>query len=292
MTMKTLSLRLFRMSMLFLSSLILLSLKGLSDRTYANPSTTQWEVFSPMEITSAKQWDILFDSLPIKTSKPSPPPYGNDIRTSKTITGKNEFANFSSVHNGIGATGYISKYPWTCLSGPDGGIAMGVPLDTPCAMRLIYNPVTNQFYAAFDLGLSPKTTKAPNTAWINLVLYSFDNKWGFRAASQDYYELFPNAFRRRIPAIKEGIWVAFSDLSTIDNLADFGIAFHELGSLNQAPFDCENNILPFDSTQTACQADYPNGNDRNKVWLYLRGLRYENKKNIYYVPSNFNPCFY
>ena len=78
-----------------------------------------------------------------------------------------ELDNFSSEHSGIGANGHLSKYPWAGLSGPPGGIALGVPLHSPRAMRLIHNPVTNQFYAAFDLGLSPHTESSPTEPeWI------------------------------------------------------------------------------------------------------------------------------
>jgi len=188
----------------------------------------------------------LYFALPISATGWT---WGDDIRTGRTISGTNEFANFSGEHDGsIGANGHLSKYPWASLSGPPGsllGIALGVPLDSPSAMRLIHNPVTNQFYAAFDLGLSLQTEKFPSRAWVDLVIYRFDGKWGFRAAAQGYYDRFPEAFTRRIPPEEEGIWVAFSNLEPITDVQDFGIAFHELGSLDQVPFDEENGILSF-----------------------------------------------
>jgi hypothetical protein len=170
--------------------------------------------------------------------------WGDDIRTSRIISGVDEFDNFR-YYTGLGATGYLSKYPWASLSGPPGGIALGVPLDSLRIARLIHNPATNQFYAAFDLGLSTQTTKFPRRASVDLVLYHFDPAWGFRAAARQYYDRFPMAFARRIPPEQEGIWVAFSDLSPIPNVEDFGIAFHELGSLGQVDFDDSAGILSF-----------------------------------------------
>lgn len=198
------------------------------------------------EVTNTSESDralTLYFALPVSTIEEWY--WGEDIQRAHAIAGINEYANFSFEHKGIGASGFISKYPWACLCGPEGGIAMGVPLDKPCAMRLVYNPVTTQFYAAFDLGLSTRTSKFPNRSWVDLILYHFDGKWGFRAAANGYYERFPDAFTRRIPARNEGIWVAFTDLSPINNIEHFGIAFHEINDPGLVPYDHTNNILPF-----------------------------------------------
>jgi uncharacterized repeat protein (TIGR01451 family) len=207
----------------------------------ADRITIHAEVTDTSESTRAL---TLYFALPIDATEDWT--WGNDIRTSRTISGVLEFASFSSEHRGIGANGHLSKYPWASLSGPPGGIALGVPLDSPRAMRLIHNPVTNQFYAAFDLGLSPDTDKFPNQARVDLILYhSQPPEWGFRAAAQGYYDRFREAFERRISPRREGIWVAFSDLETITDVEDFGIAFHELESLDQIPFDDEHGIFSF-----------------------------------------------
>jgi hypothetical protein len=185
----------------------------------------------------------LYFALPINATEDWQ--WGDDIRRNRSISSTNEFINASTEYSGIGASGILSKYPWACLSGPAGGIAMGIPLDKPSIMRLIYNPAVHQFYAAFDLGLSSNTTKFPNRAWADLIIYPFDGEWGFRAAAKGYYERFPDAFIRRIPPNREGIWVAFTDLSSINNVEDFTIAFHETGNLDLVPFDQDNGILPF-----------------------------------------------
>ncbi len=162
--------------------------------------------------------------------------WGDDIRAERKIDGVTELSNFS-LPNGLGATGHQSKYPWASLSGPAGGIALAVPLDSPRIFRLVYNPASRQFYAAFDLGISPLTAKFPKRAWADLVIYRFESEWGFRAAAQRYYDRFPDAFARRVPPEQEGIWVAFSDISEIPSIGDFGIAFHEINDLQQVSFD-------------------------------------------------------
>jgi hypothetical protein len=170
--------------------------------------------------------------------------WGDDIRTSRIISGAKELANFSWYHD-LGTNGNLSKYPWASVSGSAGGMAVGVPLDSPRALRLIYNPSTHQFYAAFDLGLSPLTSKFPNRAWVDFMLYRTEANGGFRAAAQGYYDRFPPSFTRRIPPEQEGIWIAFSSLSPITNVQDFGIGVHEVGSLNQVGFDDGAGILSF-----------------------------------------------
>ncbi len=183
----------------------------------------------------------LYFALPVSATNWT---WGDDIRAERVIGGAKEFANFG-WYSDLGANGHLSKYPWAGLSGPFGGLAVGVPLDSPRALRLVYNPSTRQFYAAFDLGLSPLTAKFPNRAWVDFVLYRFEANGGFRAAAQGYYDRFPQSFTRRIPPEHEGIWVAFSSLSPITNVQDFGIGVHELGGLSQVAFDDGAGILSF-----------------------------------------------
>lgn len=111
------------------------------------------------DTTGSERALTLYFALPISATEEWI--WGNDIRASLAISGQDEIANFSEEYGGIGATGRLSRYPWASLSGPPGGIALGIPLDSPRATRLIHNPVTNQFYVAFDLGLSPHTTSFP-----------------------------------------------------------------------------------------------------------------------------------
>jgi len=183
----------------------------------------------------------LYFALPVSATNWT---WGDDIRTGRAINGANEFANFNGYH-GLGANGHLSKYPWASLSGPDGGLALGTPLDSPRAFRLIYNPATHQFYAAFDLGLSPLTNQFPNRAWVDLILYRTEAGGGFRAAAQGYYDRFPQAFARRIPPEQEGIWVAFSDVAPITDVNDFGIKVHEIGGLSYVASDDDAGILSF-----------------------------------------------
>jgi hypothetical protein len=226
---------------------------GLEFRAVYTPTADRIEIHAEVTnvhyLAEPERALTLYFALPIMATETWT--WGEYVRENRGIIGTDEFVSFSGEHVGMGANGHLSEYPWASLTGPDGGLALGIPLDSPRAMCLIHNPVTNQFYAAFDLGLSPQTTKFPNQASVDLIIYHledeyrFDADWDFRAAAQGYYERFTDAFTRRIPAEKEGIWVAFSDLEPITDVQDFGIGFHELGDLDQVPFDEENGILSF-----------------------------------------------
>ncbi len=175
--------------------------------------------------------------------------WGDDIRTSREIEGVREFYNYR-YRTGIGANGHTSKYPWAVIDGPLGGLVIAVPLDRPRHMRLVHNPATNQLYAAFDVALSPLTAKFPNGTLIDIDLYAVEThpshrSPGFRAAARGYVNRFPQFFARRLPPEDEGLWVAFSDLSPIPDIEDFGIRIHELGSLKQTEFDDTKGIYSF-----------------------------------------------
>jgi hypothetical protein len=153
------------------------------------------------------------------------------------------FANTRAT--GAGATGSRSLYPLAALSGPRGGVAMAVPMDEPRHHRFGYDANRDSFYVAFDVGLSRDVKKSPGAADFRLLVYGFDPEWRFRAALQRYYELFPRSFEKRVE--QGGLWMAFTDISTVDGWEDFGFAFHE--GTNNVPWDEANGILSFVYTE-------------------------------------------
>jgi hypothetical protein len=195
--------------------------------------------------------------------------WGDDIRTARTIAGGNELHN--NVDVGFGATGEISFYPFASAAGTD-GIALGYPLDRPAAVRFAANPHTHQLYAAIDVALSPLTAEA-GTAHFGLVVFRHDPAWGFRAAAQQFYDLFPDHFVKRVD--REGLWVAFSPLDPLTDIGDFGIAFHELGGSDQIAYDDTVAVLSFRyltepwSWWMTMPTDIPN-TDEARVLEYLR----------------------
>jgi hypothetical protein len=171
--------------------------------------------------------------------------WGDDVRGSRTpnFASDIELSNFVT-QTGIGATGALSCYPWAGLWNGSHGIALAYPLSSPRIARFAYNPLTRYYFAAFDLGVSA-SSPTPNHATAELVLYRFDGRWGFRAASQGYMSRFPEAFTSRMPKELHGSWAAFSNLSPISNLADFGITVHETGRFDYAAADDALGVQTF-----------------------------------------------
>jgi hypothetical protein len=114
-------------------------------------------------------------------------------------------------------------------------------MEHPAQYRLVYHAGTRQFFIAYDFGLGQETARFPGSADFRFVLFRFDPRWGFRAALQKFYDIFPNQFVKRVK--REGIWMPFTDIARIPAFEDFGFAFQE-GAPNVA-FDDRHGIASF-----------------------------------------------
>ncbi len=151
----------------------------------------------------------------------------------------------NTLPTGAGATGRRSRYPLAALTRGDTGIALAAPINDPRHHRLGYDAENGMLYAAFDLGLSPEAKKSPGEATFSAYLYAFDGSQGFRGALDAYYVLCHESFERRVR--DGGLWMAFTDISTVQGWEDFGFAFHE--GTNNVPWDEAHGILTFVYTE-------------------------------------------
>jgi hypothetical protein len=120
--------------------------------------------------------------------------------------------------------GSMSYYP-LCATGIDGsGKGLGIDPSLPVVYRLGAE-TSKGIIAEFDVATSPETEKFPNRAFFRLCSFDFDYAWGMRSALENYYAIYPEAFKKRVPV--EGIWLPFTPLRSIKNWEDFGFAFHE-----------------------------------------------------------------
>jgi hypothetical protein len=103
-----------------------------------------------------------------------------------------------------GTRGYeetTNLYPLAAMTGPDGGVALAIPLDQPRNYRLAYNETTGILFVAFDVALSDIPSAAGgslNEATCEAYLYGCDPQWGMRSALQKYYDAFPQWFANRM----------------------------------------------------------------------------------------------
>ena len=160
-------------------------------------------------------------------------------RGSRTMAAGQQYGDFAD--RGAGSTGMASRWPLACVSGPGEALVIGAPLNLPRLWRFGYDAEKQELYAEVDLGLTPETKKFPSRASFSLVLYRSDPKWGFRSALERYYRLFPDCFTKR--NAKEGIWMPFTDIATVQGFEDFGFQFKE--GDNNVPFDQAHGIYSF-----------------------------------------------
>lgn len=146
----------------------------------------------------------------------------NDQRTARRIEPSGKYLYWDDCQ--VGPNWRASRLPFACLTGPRGSLVLGAPLDVPRLWRFAYDADFRELYAAVDLGLSPETKRFPSEASFSLVLYRCDPAWGFRAALQRYYDLFPQCFTKHNE--KEGIWgFATTQWSRMPQPEDFGFQF-------------------------------------------------------------------
>jgi len=166
----------------------------------------------------------------------------------------------------------VSTYPYCAVTGPGVGVSMAVPLHEPRVWRLAYDGPRQALEAEFDLGLSPDAAKSPARADFRLLVYAHDPAWGFRAAIERYYELFPQYAERRVEAA--GIWLLSFKPASMACPWDWGLKFDE-GAQQRAGYDRAHDILPF--VYTECWGIYegfgnqppPDGKDRYGRNVYL-----------------------
>lgn len=167
----------------------------------------------------------------------------HDIRSATAMAGRDEYANVTSVR--AGGTGTMSVYPLAAITREATGLGLAVDMGRPSLYRLVYHAGTRQLFAVCDFGLAPETEKFPGAADFRFVLFRFDGRWGFRAAWAKYQRLFPEHFVVR--SRSQGIWMPFTDISTVSGWEDFGFRYQE-GAPNVS-FDDRHGILSFRYTE-------------------------------------------
>ena len=109
------------------------------------------------------------------------------------------------------------------ITGPV-GLCYAVPLDEPRIFRTGYDADRGLFYIVYDAAMVSET-EPRGAAEFTFYLYRCDPEWGMRSALDRYYRLFPHFFTKHVE--KEGMWMAFSKLSEIDNVNEFRFALQE-----------------------------------------------------------------
>jgi len=140
-----------------------------------------------------------------------------------------------------GSNGRLSRYPFAAVADKSRGIALGMAPLHPAFCRMGYNAGTGELFAAWDIGLTPEKPRAE----LEFCRFTFEPEWGFRAALDRYYKIFPRAFRCRTP--EQGLWMPFAKISQVRGWQDFGFKFKE--GNDETAWDDEHGILTFRYTE-------------------------------------------
>lgn len=184
----------------------------------------------------------LYFALPVEGGKWV---WWDDTTSPRDTAGGKDFRHVASV--GAGANGTTSRYPLSALCDTEReiGLSFAIPMDSPRLCRLGYDADRHILYIVYDFGLCHEVKAFPGKASFRFVIYTFDPKWGFRAALKKYYDIFPQFFVKRLE--KEGLWMAFRKISEVERFEDFGFAFKE--GANETRFDDEHGFLTFRYTE-------------------------------------------
>jgi hypothetical protein len=162
----------------------------------------------------------------------------HDPRTSRSVEPGREYMNAGRFRVGGGR---LSRYPLAAVANDRRGIALGIDMDWPAFYRIGYNADTSELFLAYDIALTPERPKAH----VEFCHYHFDAAWGFRAALDRYYEIFPEAFDCRTP--EQGLWMPFARISQVEDWEDFGFKFKE--GNNETAWDDGHDIITFRYTE-------------------------------------------
>ncbi|MHC4118185.1 MAG: hypothetical protein ACYSWO_11825 [Planctomycetota bacterium] len=162
-----------------------------------------------------------------------------DPRRSMAVEAGREYMNASRF--AAGANGRLSRFPFAAVVRDGQGVGLGIDMARPAFFRVGYNAGTQELFLAYDIGLAPEKS----TARLRFCKFTFDPKWGFRAALARFYELFPEHFRCRTP--EQGLWMPFAKISEVKDWRDFGFKFKE--GTNETAWDDEHGVITFRYTE-------------------------------------------
>lgn len=192
----------------------------------------------------------LFFKIPLNDSFNT---WWDDVGTKLAITEQKKYANscpmsYSQIEQ------RTSLYPFCAASGENCCISLGIPMDPPTSFEFSVDNTKGEkeLTLRLNFGLSPDVDKWKSCCEFSFVLYAPRRQdWGFRAAAESYYSLFPQYFVRR--AKEGGNWLFQHNYGHLDNLEDFDVLYNETPDF---AMDKEHGVKSFRYTAPG------------EVWIY------------------------
>ena len=176
---------------------------------------------------------------PIRGDGHSPVVWYPDPRREELVSGNREYT--VTTRSRAGVAHRLSRWPFAVIRSGDTGHAVGIDMTLPAVFRVGYHASLRSLFVSYDIALTPEQPEAH----LRLVKWQFPGPMGFRGALQSYYEMFPGVFRARIE--KQGLWMPFAKISTVEAWEDFGFRFKE--GDNETAWDDAHGILTFRYTE-------------------------------------------
>ncbi|MEQ8821131.1 MAG: hypothetical protein RLY93_12890 [Sumerlaeia bacterium] len=139
-----------------------------------------------------------------------------------------------------GATGAISRYMWGGLTGPWGGVGVGLPPDQPRLHRVLWDGPQGELAIEIDVALSAHLTSSPHQVPLEYWVFPFPGEFGFRGMTRAYYDLAPEAFANRSKS--QGQWMPFTQVNHVQRPEDFRFKYHEYHPNVSVAYNNQNDI--------------------------------------------------
>ena len=135
-----------------------------------------------------------------------------------------------TYEDSVGLAGHpLSRYPLVSIADDRTGLAIAADPDLPALQT--FRTDAEGIVSAAELAVVPAAPRA----LVTFCLYRHAPQWGFRAALERYYALFPTAFQGL--ARRGGAWTLRLPPADVQRPEDFGLAFYECGTIPQAARD-------------------------------------------------------
>ena len=148
----------------------------------------------------------------------------------------------------------MSLYPYGTISNGEQAVALGVPMELPQSFLIGYKSSgrVQAMTLQFDFALSPKTQKMESKADFSFVIYApTEPEWGFRSASQDYYDLYPEYFE--VKSNGGGNWLFQHSYAAVEGVEDFYFGYNETPTFGYYAIDKKYGVTSLEYTAPAEQ---------------------------------------
>ena len=164
-------------------------------------------VYSGLDLTCELEWRIENAMLRANGRVQNQTKRDRAVVLTYELPWAKEGVRFSPSLNDLALVGDQPKsgsvYPLAAMCGKSAAVALAIPPTVPNMFKLI--GARGSLALRLYLGLSPDTSRFPNSASFAFLTYGCDPAWGFRDALRRYYAAFPEYYTHH--GHGDGLWM-------------------------------------------------------------------------------------